>query len=163
MFLISNSVGWVVLDDSPVFKSAEVLQMLVYSQYNANRLTGVIQPDNQDRVIFQGNLQPKSKNSQIHITFDTDYSIGGGGFDEWESKIVLNANTGDPPFIITYKSIKLNSDNRNSSMILFPLSAGYSNSTLNVLSFLVIVRSINSDDGLEIKGGWNMTITEVEN
>jgi hypothetical protein len=137
--------------------------MLVYSQYNANRLTGVIQPDNQDRVIFQGNLQPKCNNSQIHITFDTNYAIGGGGFDEWESKITINANTGGSEFIVGYKSIKLNSDQRNSSMILFPLSAGYSNTNLNALSISVIVRSINSDDGLEIKGEWNMTITEVEN
>jgi hypothetical protein len=130
--------------------------------YNANRPAGTAPSNNQDSILFQANLQPKSNNSQIHITFDTDYSLGGGGFDEWSSKISVITNTGDS-FIITYKSIKLNSDNRNSSMILFPLSAGYSNSALNVLSFRVSVASINSDDGLVIKGGWNMTITEVQN
>jgi hypothetical protein len=159
---ILNSASISYLNGSS-FKSGQVLQMKVYSQYNANRPAGTASSNNTDVVLFQINLQPKSNNSQIHITFDTDYSLGGGGFDEWSSKIILNANTGDPPFIITFKSIRLNSDNRNSSMILFPLSAGYSNSALNVLSFQVSVRSIDSDDGLVIKGGWNSTITEVEN
>jgi hypothetical protein len=74
----------------------------------------------------------------------------------------LSKNNGEV-ITIGYKSVLYGNDNRDSAVILFPISAGYSNSTIEVLGLTVSVNSINANDSLKIKDQWNMTITEVEN
>lgn len=147
--------------------TGRVIQMRIYSNLNTtiqtDRTTGTIISSFGDYQIFSANFQPKSSSSQVHITFDTNYGLSGSGYDEWNSKIFLNANNGSSPLTLSYKNVKWGNDNRYSQISLFPISAGYSNTALNVLSIWITVGAQDSNDGLTINGNWNMTITEVQN
>jgi hypothetical protein len=108
--------------------------------------------------IFSYNFTPKSTNSSIYASFDCYSEVNGSGIDSFETTLVIgNTQVG-------YKNISFSNDQRNHSIILFPISGHCFNLSLNVLKIYVTGRRMSSDDNLVIYGpSWVMYITEIQN
>jgi hypothetical protein len=108
--------------------------------------------------IFSYNFTPKSTNSSIYASFDCYSEVDGTGVDSFETTLVIgNTQVG-------YKNISFSNDQRNHSIILFPISGHRFNLSLNVLKIYVTGRRMSSDDNLVIYGpSWAMYITEIQN
>jgi hypothetical protein len=161
MFLISNSVGWVVLDDSSSFQSGQVIQTLLFNPENS-----VLDNSSVSRganvVIFSKTIRCRSNNSQIYATFDSDCRVNGGGTDYWGSYInIINLNNNDSK-TVGAKYVNVNNDERNSSLNIFPLSGSRLNFTAN-LNYRIDVGVYGDSDDILNASLWNMALTEIEN
>ena len=80
--------------------------------------------------------------------------------------IILNTDGTNPsnrPYICASKTAKFQQDNRQCSIILFPITGIINNtSEISEYSITISAGAPNSDDTLSIST-WNMTIQEVQN
>jgi hypothetical protein len=70
-----------------------------------------------------------------------------------------------PPDVVTIalKEVRFNNDSRESSVSLFPFQGAYSNGSTNPLTVTIHVYSAATDDVLDIRPYFCLSITEVNN
>jgi hypothetical protein len=95
----------------------------------------------------------KSNNSTIQVIFDCEWYVSANA-DNWRSAIFINNN------IISEKRAIFNSDNRLSSIVLFPISGAIINNAKN--DFFISIKSAGSTGTLTLNT-YNLTIIEIQN
>jgi hypothetical protein len=136
------------------FQSGQVIQMRSFNPENST-LDNSTSFNGQNIVIFSKIIRSRSNNSQIYVTFDCDCRVNGGGLDYWGSYLnIFNSDTQNLK-TVGAKYMNVNSDTRNSSLNLFPLSGSRLNFQTNHNYSCNIGVYGDSDD--------NLTITEVQN
>jgi hypothetical protein len=110
-------------------------------------------------ILFSELFVSKSNNSTIQVIFDGEWGISGSTVDSWKSSIFINNQ------IITTKIARFNQDNRNSSIVLFPISGAIINDTKNKnipISIQAAAIQSGSDDTLTLNT-YNVTFIEIQN
>ena len=109
--------------------------------------------------VGQINYTPVSTNSYILVEYNTTYTIGGSGSDDFLSEI----NIGGTQITYGYQYFANASGAGSRSGVLFPLSGRYTNSSTSAITINVNVKRIVSDDNINVKrdnSSW-FKITEI--
>jgi hypothetical protein len=110
-------------------------------------------------ILFSKLFPSKSNNSTIQVVFDAEWGINGSTADSWESSIFINNQ------IVTTKIARFNQDNRQSSVVLFPISGAITNDTKNkniAISIQAAAIQSGSNDTLTLNS-YNVTFIEIQN
>jgi hypothetical protein len=143
--------------------SNNVIQMKVYN--SPNKTQGGLASTNAKgttyTILFSDIFVSKSNSSTIQVIFDCQWGISGPGFtnDSWKSSIFINGQ------IIATKIVVFNNDSRNSSVVLFPISAAIINDTKNKnipISIQAAAIQANPDQTLTLNT-YNVTFIEIQN
>jgi hypothetical protein len=145
------------------YKPNDIIQMKVYNSPNKTQggLTSTNAKGTTYTILFSDLFVSKSNNSTIQVIFDCQWGISGLGFtdDSWESSIFINGQ------IIATKVVVFNNDSRNSSVVLFPISAAIINDTKNKnipISIQAAAIQANPDQTLTLNT-YNVTFIEIQN
>ena len=105
------------------YKANDILQMKVFNprSKSSGGFTNLFATGTEYTILFQTLFVSKSNNSTIQVVFDAEWGINGSTVDSWKSSIFINGN------IITTKVAGFKQDNRQSSIILFPISGAITN------------------------------------
>jgi hypothetical protein len=145
------------------YKPNNVIQMKVYN--SPNKTQGGLASTNAKgttyTILFSDIFVSKSNSSTIQVIFDCQWGISGPGFtnDSWKSSIFINGQ------IIATKVVVFNNDSRNSSVVLFPISAAIINDTKNKnipISIQAAAIQANPDQTLTLNT-YNVTFIEIQN
>jgi hypothetical protein len=143
------------------YKPNNVIQMKVYNSPTRPQ-TGITSSSAKGTaytILFSELFVSKSNNSTIQVIFDGEWGISGSTVDSWKSSIFINNQ------IITTKIARFNQDNRNSSIVLFPISGAIINDTKNKnipISIQAAAIQSGSDDTLTLNT-YNVTFIEIQN
>jgi hypothetical protein len=109
------------------YKPNDIIQIRVYNSPNKSQggLASTNAKGTTYTILFSELFPSKSNNSTIQVIFDAEWEITGSTVDSWKSSIFINGN------IITTKVVRFNQDNRQSSVVLFPISGAIINDTKN--------------------------------
>jgi hypothetical protein len=143
------------------YKPNNVIQMKVYNSPTRPQ-TGITSSSAKGTaytILFSELFVSKSNNSTIQVIFDGEWGISGSTVDSWKSSIFINNQ------IITTKIARFNQDNRNSSIVLFPISSAIINDTKNKnipISIQAAAIQSGSNDTLTLNT-YNVTFIEIQN
>jgi hypothetical protein len=143
------------------YKPNDIIQMKVYNSPNKSQggLASTNARGTAYTILFSQLFPSKSNNSTIQVIFDAEWGITGSTVDSWKSSIFINNQ------IITTKVVRFNQDNRNSSIILFPISGAIINDTKNkniAISIQAAAIQSDSNDTLTLNT-YNVTFIEIQN
>jgi hypothetical protein len=143
------------------YKPNDVIQMKVYNSPNKSQggLASTTAKGTAYTILFSDLFVSKSNSSTIQVIFDCEWGINGSTVDSWKSSIFINNQ------IITTKIAVFNQDNRNSSIVLFPISGAIINDTKNKnipISIQVAAIQSGSNDTLTLNT-YNVTFIEIQN
>jgi hypothetical protein len=145
------------------YKPNDIIQMKVYNSPNKTQggLTSTNAKGTTYTILFSDIFVSKSNSSTIQVIFDCQWGISGVGFtnDSWKSSIFINGQ------IIATKVVIFNNDSRNSSVVLFPISAAIINDTKNKnipISIQAAAIQANPDQTLTLNT-YNVTFIEIQN
>jgi hypothetical protein len=148
-------------------KSGQILQTRYFNSTNA-QLDNTSVTSNGTTNIFSTTITALSTSSMFHITFDpVQWGISGSGQDTFDSRILFlrnDINYTAPLPTVCVKSARFGYAQRDTPIVLFPISGVASSSgKFTYTAYIDVIRS-NSDDTLSISNpDWCMTITEVQN
>jgi hypothetical protein len=139
------------------YESGATIQTRVFSSRNAT-LTNTVVNSTVATEIFGVNFTPKSSNSSIYATFDCYSNVSGTGTDTFQSRLLIGSTQ------CGFKDISFSNDNRNHSIILFPISGHCLNTVLTPIRVIVDASRIIASNNLNIQGpAWSLYITEIQN
>jgi hypothetical protein len=145
------------------YKPNNVIQMKVYNSPNITQggLASTFAKGTTYTILFSELFISKSSSSTIQVIFDCQWGISGPGFtnDSWKSSIFINGQ------IIATKVVEFNNDSRNSSVVLFPISAAIINDTKNKqipISIQAAAIQSNPEQTLTLNT-YNVTFIEIQN
>jgi hypothetical protein len=143
------------------YKPNDVIQMKVYNSPNKSQggLASTTAKGTAYTILFSDLFVSKSNSSTIQVIFDCEWGINGSTVDSWKSSIFINNQ------IITTKIAVFNQDNRQSSVVLFPISGAIINDTKNKnipISIQVAAIQSGSNDTLTLNT-YNVTFIEIQN
>jgi hypothetical protein len=135
--------------------------MKVYNSFNKSQggLSSTTVKRTIYTILFSDMFVSKSDNSTIQVVFDAEWGINGSTVDSWKSSIFINNQ------IVTTKIARFNQDNRNSSIVLFPISGAIINDTKNkniAISIQAAAIQSGSNDTLTLNT-YNVTFIEIQN
>jgi hypothetical protein len=143
------------------YKPNNVIQMKVYNSPNKSQggLGSTFAKGTAYTILFSDLFVSKSNNSTIQVVFDAEWGVNGSTVDSWKSSIFINNQ------IITTKIARFNQDNRQSSVVLFPISGAIINDTKNkniAISIQAAAIQSGSNDTLTLNT-YNVTFIEIQN
>ena len=140
------------------YKPNDVIQMKVYNVPEGG-LSSTFAKGTDYTILFSKLFPSKSNNSTIQVVFDAEWGINGSTVDSWKSSIFINNQ------IVTTKIARFNQDNRQSSIVLFPISGAITNDTKNKnIAISIQAAAIQSglNDTLTLNS-YNVTFIEIQN
>lgn len=103
---------------------------------------------------------PKSTSSKILVEADGNYSIGGGGLDFFEIRVLDAGNSKFVKDQIWGSAVGTGTR----SSVLLPLKCGYTNSSTSARNIEIQIRQGSSDDTLGFPDGnnnWTVVVSEI--
>jgi hypothetical protein len=143
------------------YKPNDVIQMKIYKSKNKSEggLPSTFAQGTNYTSLFTELFVSKSNNSTIQVIFDCEWGISGSTVDSWKSSIFINN------VIIATKVAVFKQDNRQSSIVLFPISAAIDNFEKGKnIPISVKAAAIQSDPNSTLTlNTYNVTFIEIQN